>query len=125
MKRIALLAAVMLTACHASTDGRAVAELAPGVVLDAAQSAAVKRLRQACPGLDGYFPDLRITAVESSIVSVEIPNNPANVPDALQAWGNACQYETAGEHIATSKLACASVCAQRQHTGDGAPYLLN
>lgn len=129
MKRITLLAALLLAACTDAPPAPAAAALAPGVALDAAQSAIADEARAVCPGLDEYAPDLRIVSVDAAAspasLVFEIPEKPAKVPDSLKAWGNRCEIAITAGRATTTKRACASACMRREATGDGPPYALN
>jgi hypothetical protein len=125
MKRMTLLAMVFLAGCWDTTPKPAAGALAPDITLDAGKTATLDQARRACPGLDEYAPDLRVVEISASAVTFEVPDNPAKVPDTLNAWGNRCEIVLDGERATTSKVACASVCQRKAHTGDGPPYALN
>ncbi len=129
MKRITLLAALLLSACSYEPKAPATLPLATGVTLDAAQLALVEQVRAACPGLDEYAPEILIVSVDANAspaaLVFEIPDKPAKVPDRLKAWGNRCWIEIAAGRATTTKRACASACMRREASGDGPPYALN
>ena len=131
MKWITLLPMLLLAACAAPAGAPTNAELAQGVVLDEAMSSALVQARKACPGLDAYFPDLRVLAVDApesnvtSTVEFDIPEKSSKVPDGFKAWGNRCELRIEAGRASTTKRACASACLLRQHSGSGPPYILN
>lgn len=131
MKWITLVPILLLAACAVPASAPTNADLAKGIVLNEAMSAALVQAREACPGLDAYFPDLQVLGVDAphadvnSTVVFDIPEHSSKVPDSLKAWGNRCEIRLEAGRATTTKRACASACKLRPHSGDGPPYALN
>ncbi len=131
MKRMTLMALLLLTACSNEVSVLTAADLAPGLGLNDAQLAALEDARKVCPGLDDYSPDLRVVKIdvpaiaEPIIFAFDIPGKPQHVPDTFKAWGQHCEIELDDDRASASKRVCASACLRRPFDGDGPPYILN
>ena len=132
MKPFGIALCMLLAGCGSSAASLTNQELAAGQQLDAAQSAAVDQVREACPGLAGYFPDIRITEVRvpgyngDSTVVFDVADRAREELSNMMVEGERCYIDTSGGVSSTGKRACVSVCRQREFMGsDGPPYRLD
>lgn len=133
MVRIGLIVAVVLATASCGEASLPANLVAPDVVLDRDEAAALQQAVSACPGILTYLPDTRIVAAEhindATAFTFSVPLGLSRVPPEFIANGHNCMLTVRPTGIGIAKRACVSICRERRinddHPQDSLEYPLN